>query len=114
MGILADLKKIKIEKEEQGFTITALREIMIMKKLCHKNILQLLELQNKIIKIVLKEMIFSIWITPKNNKENMVQEVNDKNTILISKSYFFKSSKINLRSPSLYGVLLPFFQKIYT
>ena len=37
------LKKIKTENEKQGFPITALREIMIMKRLCHKNILQLLE-----------------------------------------------------------------------
>ena len=37
------LKKIKTEDEEQGFPITALREIMIMTRLHHKNILQLLE-----------------------------------------------------------------------
>ena len=37
------LKKIKTESEKQGFPITALREIMIMKKLYHKNILQLFE-----------------------------------------------------------------------
>ena len=38
------LKKIKTESEKQGFPITALREIMIMKKLYHKNILQLFEI----------------------------------------------------------------------
>ena len=37
------LKKIKTENEKQGFPITSLREIMIMKRLNHKNILQLLE-----------------------------------------------------------------------
>ena len=37
------LKKIKTEDEKQGFPITALREIMIMTRLHHKNILQLLE-----------------------------------------------------------------------
>ena len=37
------LKKIKTEDEKQGFPITALREIMIMKRLHHKNILQLFE-----------------------------------------------------------------------
>ena len=45
MGILeiVALKKKKTEKEGQEFPITALREIMIMKKLYHKNILQTLE-----------------------------------------------------------------------
>ena len=37
------LKKIKTQNEKEGFPITALREIMIMKRLRHKNILQLLE-----------------------------------------------------------------------
>ena len=37
------LKKIKTENEKQGLPITSLREIMIMKRLNHKNILQLLE-----------------------------------------------------------------------
>ena len=37
------LKQIKTEKENEGFPITALREIMILKKLDHKNILKLLE-----------------------------------------------------------------------
>jgi cyclin-dependent kinase 12/13 len=37
------LKKIKTQDEKEGFPITALREIMIMKRLRHKNILQLLE-----------------------------------------------------------------------
>ena len=38
------LKQIKTEKENEGFPITALREIMILKKLEHKNILKLLEI----------------------------------------------------------------------
>ena len=37
------LKQIKTEKEKEGFPITALREIMILKELNHKNILKLLE-----------------------------------------------------------------------
>ena len=37
------LKQIKTEKEKEGFPITALREIMILKELDHKNILKLLE-----------------------------------------------------------------------
>ena len=37
------LKQIKTSEEKEGFPITALREIMIMKRLQHKNILQLLE-----------------------------------------------------------------------
>lgn len=38
------LKKIKTEEEKQGFPITALREIMVMKRFEHKNILGLLEI----------------------------------------------------------------------
>ena len=38
------LKLINTEEETQGFPITALREIMVMKKFNHKNILQLLEI----------------------------------------------------------------------
>ena len=37
------LKQIKTEKEKEGFPITALREIMILKELDHNNILKLLE-----------------------------------------------------------------------
>lgn len=37
------LKKIKTENETEGFPITALREILVMKIFNHKNILQLLE-----------------------------------------------------------------------
>ena len=37
------LKQIKTEEEDEGFPITALREIMILKELDHKNILKLLE-----------------------------------------------------------------------
>lgn len=38
------LKKILMEKEKEGFPITALREIMILKRLSHHNILKLLEI----------------------------------------------------------------------
>jgi len=37
------LKKIKQEKETEGFPITALREIMLLSKLKHKNVLNLIE-----------------------------------------------------------------------
>ena len=37
------LKKLNMEKEEEGFPITALREIKILKKLKHKNIIELKE-----------------------------------------------------------------------
>ena len=38
------LKKIKMEDSKEGFPITALREIMIMKKCHHDNILEILEI----------------------------------------------------------------------
>ena len=41
------LKKILMDKEKEGFPITALREIMILKRLNHKNILSLLEIVTK-------------------------------------------------------------------
>lgn len=37
------IKKIKQEQEKEGFPITALREIMLLKKLKHKNIVNLIE-----------------------------------------------------------------------
>ena len=40
---LVALKLIKTQNEKEGFPITALREIMIMRRLDHKNILRLLE-----------------------------------------------------------------------
>jgi hypothetical protein len=46
MGIpkIVALKKIKMEDSKEGFPITALREIMIMKKCNHDNLLQILEI----------------------------------------------------------------------
>ena len=38
------LKKIKMDDEKEGFPITALREIMLMKNVSHKNLMQLLEI----------------------------------------------------------------------
>ena len=38
------LKKILIENEKEGFPVTAMREILIMKRLHHKNILKLIEI----------------------------------------------------------------------
>ena len=37
------LKKIEVEDEQQGFPITALREIMVLKKLSHPNLVTLIE-----------------------------------------------------------------------
>ena len=46
MGIpkIVALKKIKMEDSKEGFPITALREIMIMKKCHHENLLEILEI----------------------------------------------------------------------
>ena len=38
------LKKILIENEKEGFPVTAMREILIMKRLHHQNILKLIEI----------------------------------------------------------------------
>ena len=38
------LKKILMDNEKEGFPITAIREIMILKRLNHKNILRLIEI----------------------------------------------------------------------
>lgn len=37
------LKKLELEKQQEGFPLTALREIMILKKTKHKNIVTLHE-----------------------------------------------------------------------
>jgi len=46
-GSLFALKKIKMENEREGFPITALREIKILKKLDHPNVLRLREIVTK-------------------------------------------------------------------
>jgi len=43
-GRVVALKKVKMEHESEGFPITAIREIMILKRLTHKNIINLLEI----------------------------------------------------------------------
>lgn len=43
-GCLVALKKIKMEKETQGFPITAIREIKILNVLKHENIVELKEI----------------------------------------------------------------------
>lgn len=42
-GQLVALKRILLDNEREGFPITAIREIIIMKRLNHKNILKLIE-----------------------------------------------------------------------
>ena len=43
-GIAVAVKKIKMEKETQGFPITAIREIKILNVLKHENIVELKEI----------------------------------------------------------------------
>eukprot|EP00871_Galdieria_phlegrea_P004157 jgi/Galph1/4742/GphlegSOOS_G3346.1 len=42
-GKIFALKKVRLEKEKEGFPITALREILVLQGLCHPNIVQLKE-----------------------------------------------------------------------
>lgn len=37
------LKKVRLENEREGFPITAVREIKLLRRLCHKNIVRLLD-----------------------------------------------------------------------
>lgn len=41
---LVALKKVRLENEKEGFPITAVREIKILRQLNHKNIINLLEI----------------------------------------------------------------------
>jgi serine/threonine protein kinase len=43
-GVIVALKRINTEQEANGFPITAIREVKILKALCHPNIVQLKEL----------------------------------------------------------------------
>jgi cyclin-dependent kinase 12/13 len=43
-GDIVALKRINTEQEANGFPITAIREVKILKALCHSNIVQLKEL----------------------------------------------------------------------
>jgi cyclin-dependent kinase 12/13 len=43
-GDIVALKRINTEQEANGFPITAIREVKILKALCHPNIVQLKEL----------------------------------------------------------------------
>ena len=38
------LKKVRLDNEKEGFPITAVREIKILRQLCHKNIVKLQEI----------------------------------------------------------------------
>lgn len=43
-GLLVALKKVRLENEKEGFPITAVREIKILRQLNHKNIVNLREI----------------------------------------------------------------------
>jgi len=43
-GEIVALKRINTEQEENGFPITAIREVKILKALCHENIVELKEI----------------------------------------------------------------------
>ena len=57
------LKKIKMEDSKEGFPITALREIMIMKKCDHENLLQILEIvtSKSLIKNLKKQNVYLVF-----------------------------------------------------
>ena len=57
------LKKIKMEDSKEGFPITALREIMIMKKCNHENLLQILEIvtSKSLIKSQKKQNVYLVF-----------------------------------------------------
>ena len=65
MGIpkIVALKKIKMEDSKEGFPITALREIMIMKKCNHDNLLQILEIvtSKSLIKNQKKQNVYLVF-----------------------------------------------------
>ena len=43
-GMVVALKKVRLENEVEGFPITAVREIKILRQLNHPNIVRLLEI----------------------------------------------------------------------
>ncbi len=43
-GQLVALKKVRLENEKEGFPITAVREIKILRQLNHPNVVQLMEI----------------------------------------------------------------------
>lgn len=43
-NLVVALKRVRLEQEKEGFPITAIREIKILKQLQHKNIVSLLEI----------------------------------------------------------------------
>lgn len=43
LGELVALKKVRLENEKEGFPITAVREIKILRQLNHKNVVRLSE-----------------------------------------------------------------------
>jgi serine/threonine protein kinase len=42
-GQVVALKKVRLENEKEGFPITAVREIKILRQLSHPNVIQLIE-----------------------------------------------------------------------
>lgn len=43
-GELVALKKVRMENEKEGFPITAVREIKILRQLSHRNVVSLMEI----------------------------------------------------------------------
>jgi cyclin-dependent kinase 12/13 len=43
-GEIVALKKVRMDNEKEGFPITAIREIKILKKLQHENVIKLKEI----------------------------------------------------------------------
>ena len=44
VGEIVALKKVRLDNEKEGFPITAVREIKILRQLSHKNIVKLQEI----------------------------------------------------------------------
>lgn len=43
-GLMVALKKVRLENEKEGFPITAVREIKILRQLNHENIIRLIDI----------------------------------------------------------------------
>ena len=70
------LKKIKMEDSKEGFPITALREIMIMKKCNHENLLQILEIvtSKSLIKNQKKQNVYLVFEYMEHDLESIISK----------------------------------------